>query len=480
MTVLACITYDPGPNTVTAELSECTPGFDYILGTPLDADVQMAVGTTLTLSCNGVNPSEPNGFLFDANVIELDTGITLSVAPGSTTFSKGTSDYQAVTSGQWLYNGDKTITWTAFLINGVNYRLTTLDAINGNSSSSIVTGTGAIGTLSLTLASAPTDGLDEYTFIAQVFDDDSGESAGCRIFYPANTGAADDTNRGFPGNPQPAGSDAVFVYDGAGNGEVTFPSQAGATYSLTVFDDNFFGVSAVGTGNEMTINATGISQPSGLYFGMLLEQDQPNFGGGKWQGIALFAINSPSPQADPAIYNYDGCSTVEVTLPTVPGDRYFFTGVDFNGGYDGNTVIAAGTTTIHNVVAPWGAAIGDGFGIFIEHRVPGLFFPVISMRLFQTGVPGSGFTDLTYPGVSGPGATSTGASAITSIGATLNGIVNPGGVSSVAFFQYGLTAGLGQETPHVNIGAGTDAIAFSQDITIQPNHQYFFRVVMEQ
>ncbi|MFH1232040.1 MAG: fibronectin type III domain-containing protein, partial [Planctomycetota bacterium] len=61
--------------------------------------------------------------------------------------------------------------------------------------------------------------------------------------------------------------------------------------------------------------------------------------------------------------------------------------------------------------------------------------------------------------------------------ATLNGTVNPNGVSTTIYFQYGIGIGYGSTTPYQNIGSGTSLINVSASLTgLTPNTTYNFRI----
>jgi hypothetical protein len=77
-----------------------------------------------------------------------------------------------------------------------------------------------------------------------------------------------------------------------------------------------------------------------------------------------------------------------------------------------------------------------------------------------------------------PTATTQAASDITSADATLHGSVNPSGVPTVAWFEYGLTPAYGSRTVAADVGSGLGAVAFQQAITgLLPGTNYHYRVV---
>jgi hypothetical protein len=62
--------------------------------------------------------------------------------------------------------------------------------------------------------------------------------------------------------------------------------------------------------------------------------------------------------------------------------------------------------------------------------------------------------------------------------ASLNSRVNPNGLETKAFFEYGTTTSYGSKTAEVNLGSGTTAIEFERFLSgLTPNTTYHFRVV---
>ncbi len=498
MALISKITYNPGGNTVTAVLSGCVPGHDYYLQPYGTFDVQTAVGTTLTLSCAAGNAhfgTLPAGFHFDALVHEYDSGASASLAYafGSTTFAKGTADPDPQ-PGQWLYDGDKQVSFTAVFELGVNYGFGTFDAVNGSTATTI-TGAGVEDTMTVTMASSPTDGVDFFPFIANVWVDDADtESLGCKVFVPANTGFPAAT-RGWPGSPQPPGTDVIFDYNGGnpGTASVTFASQAGVWYVLNTLDYSFAGDGGIGTGAPRSLSVIGaVIGNTGESFSMALQESDtfPGSGRGNYIASASFTIGTVGVFDDTATFDYDGANSVDVTFPTTPGQHYVVTALSPGNAspnfYDSGAILAAGSSITDTVDSSEPEIIGDGFWVYAYHwkNWPSFDgeFPVVANRLFQTGVPGIGLFDLTY------NSTTVGASAVTNSATPvertlmqLNAVVNPGGVASVAYFQYGLTNALGSETPHVSVGSGSAPVSFDQEISgLMPNHRYYYRAVLEQ
>ncbi|MEW6026222.1 MAG: fibronectin type III domain-containing protein [Planctomycetota bacterium] len=77
-----------------------------------------------------------------------------------------------------------------------------------------------------------------------------------------------------------------------------------------------------------------------------------------------------------------------------------------------------------------------------------------------------------------PTCTTDTASNISSISSTLNARVNPNGLATTVYFQWGLSSSYGYTTPNQDIGSGTVNVYVSANITgLNPNVTYFFRVV---
>lgn len=76
-----------------------------------------------------------------------------------------------------------------------------------------------------------------------------------------------------------------------------------------------------------------------------------------------------------------------------------------------------------------------------------------------------------------PSVTTLPATNVTAATATLTGSVNPNSATTWARFDYGTNAGYGSSTPAVNIGNGTNALAFSEAVSgLLPNTTYHFRI----
>jgi len=79
-----------------------------------------------------------------------------------------------------------------------------------------------------------------------------------------------------------------------------------------------------------------------------------------------------------------------------------------------------------------------------------------------------------------PIATTGSATSVTHDSATLNGTVNPNGLSTTYCFEYGTTTSYGTTTPSTDAGDGTSNVPVSDDLTgLDPDTTYHFRIVAE-
>jgi len=91
--------------------------------------------------------------------------------------------------------------------------------------------------------------------------------------------------------------------------------------------------------------------------------------------------------------------------------------------------------------------------------------------------PDQTFTTLAVT-LSTPTAVSTAASDLTHTTVTLNGTINPNGLSSVAWFEWGTGVSYGNASPAQSVGAGMTDASVSQSISgLQSGIEYHYRIV---
>ncbi|MBZ5535409.1 MAG: FG-GAP-like repeat-containing protein [Acidobacteriia bacterium] len=85
---------------------------------------------------------------------------------------------------------------------------------------------------------------------------------------------------------------------------------------------------------------------------------------------------------------------------------------------------------------------------------------------------------LKITGLPQPTAVTTAATAVGAITATVNGTVNPKGVATTAYFQWGVPASYGNRTPDQPVGNGTSDVNIAANLgSLLPNTTYHYRVV---
>jgi uncharacterized delta-60 repeat protein len=104
-----------------------------------------------------------------------------------------------------------------------------------------------------------------------------------------------------------------------------------------------------------------------------------------------------------------------------------------------------------------------------------------NQRIVVAGWSSNGSNDdvalVRYSGDLVPGITTLAASGVTQTAATLNGSVNPRGVITWAWFEYGLTTSYGNGTSMQSAGYGTTATPLSAALTeLTPNTTYHYRI----
>jgi len=77
-----------------------------------------------------------------------------------------------------------------------------------------------------------------------------------------------------------------------------------------------------------------------------------------------------------------------------------------------------------------------------------------------------------------PTAATKAATKVTSASATLNGAVNPKGVATTVFFEWGISTSFGNGTPSQSIGSGTSNVSVPAKLSgLVPGTKYYYQVV---
>jgi hypothetical protein len=125
----------------------------------------------------------------------------------------------------------------------------------------------------------------------------------------------------------------------------------------------------------------------------------------------------------------------------------------------------------------------DGTGKYVmaeDDRIKGagegnwVFVPLSCLRNSPSELPENTNERLPPP----PTVTTEGASGVATPSATLNGTINPNGVETKYYFEYGTTTSYGSYTATSNAGAGTTGVAVHAAVTgLAPGTTYYFRIV---
>ena len=175
------------------------------------------------------------------------------------------------------------------------------------------------------------------------------------------------------------------------------------------------------------------------------------------------------------------------TVTTSAASSVSQTGATLNGSVNPNGQATTyyfqyGTTTGYgSQIASTSAGSGSA-DVSVNAAVSGLTAGTLyHFRLVATN--GAGTTngaDLTFTtgGAQGPPAALTeAATSISSTGAILHGTVNPNGLATTYYFQFGTTATYGTNTPTSNAGSGSGDVMASTNVNgLTPNTLYHFRL----
>ncbi len=211
---------------------------------------------------------------------------------------------------------------------------------------------------------------------------------------------------------------------------------------------------------------------------------------GTWSGTCTFT--------QPGTYKFycpvhptEMKGTITVTGPsppvatTEPASAITETEATLNGkvnpsGQDTTFFFKYGTTTAYNHETTHESA-GSGSTTLSESAMLTGLAPATTYH-FQMVAEGTSETvtgaDRTFTTAGPPSATTEPASGVGSVEATLKGTVNPNGLASEYFFNYGTTSGYGHETAKLQAGAGTSNVAVSQLLSgLSPETTYHFQLV---
>jgi hypothetical protein len=136
----------------------------------------------------------------------------------------------------------------------------------------------------------------------------------------------------------------------------------------------------------------------------------------------------------------------------------------------------SGAQPLVQAYAAGGVSLGQTFGRPQIASFGGLAVNGISGAVYVTD--NAGTTVQHYTTFEGPTVTTTAASSVDTVSATLNGTIDPGGVSSTYRFEYGQDASYGSQTTESDPLTGSSAVAATGPVSgLLPNTTYHFRIV---
>jgi hypothetical protein len=123
-----------------------------------------------------------------------------------------------------------------------------------------------------------------------------------------------------------------------------------------------------------------------------------------------------------------------------------------------------------------GVARGQSFGASIIGNPAGMAVNGTSGAVYTADNANS--TVQRFTTFIGPTVTTTAATSVDTVSATLNGTIDPGGVSSTYHFEYGTDINYGSQTTESGPMSGTGAVAATGPVAgLLPNTTYHFRIV---
>jgi sugar lactone lactonase YvrE len=326
---------------------------------------------------------------------------------------------------------------------------------------------------------APTD-AGSYTVVGTVSDNTySGSATGTLIISKAPaTVTLGSLSAGFDGNPHgttattsPSGLTVVITY----NGSITIPSAAGSYNVVASIQDANYTGTATGT--------FVISKPVAT---VTLSNLAVTYNG---------SPHSPTATTVPAglgvIFTYNG-STV---APSAPGS-YNVVGTindaNYSGSGSGTLVISQATPTItlSGLTATYNGKAHAVTATTVPARLPVTItyngsataptivgsYPVVA-TVSTVDYAGTASGTLNILPVA-PLATTSAATTVGALTATLNGTANPEGSATSVTFQYGPTTTYGTTTSGQNIGSGSATVPVSASLgSLSPATLYHYRIV---
>ena len=149
----------------------------------------------------------------------------------------------------------------------------------------------------------------------------------------------------------------------------------------------------------------------------------------------------------------------------------------------GTMISGAGSYTADEGGLSWRLDFGDGSAPLVSATPPGNVTHVYpagsyTVRLSVSDLAGTRDVSTgTVTALPAPTVSTNRASDVAAGQATLNGHVDPNGLATTAWFQYGPTTGYGSATPATPAGADTRPVPVAAPVSLAPNTTYHYRAL---
>lgn len=323
---------------------------------------------------------------------------------------------------------------------------------------------GSTQTITLERLALPTDGGTAYLMATVPID--------ATHFYTVEARRFAGYDDGLPGEAvvihevDPLRSNEAQVVDPDGNGD---PNDSGAMFVPgEVFDDPANGISVsvdsdTGTGYVVTISRAAADFPDLV---ITLLSGPPSAAPGETISVSGTVLNQGT--GSTTIISSAGIYLSSDAVISGDGDDIFV-------GWVSNPILAGGASAPFSgsVTVPGSVVLGTyNLGAIADdqHRV--VEDGNESNNAFLNGT-----IDIAD---AAPTVTTSTAADITESSATLNGVVNPHGQATNAWFEWGLTTAYGNMTPLQDVGSGDTGTTFNDTLTgLAPGTTYHFRAAAQ-
>ncbi len=238
-----------------------------------------------------------------------------------------------------------------------------------------------------------------------------------------------------------------------------------STFSTTTTQSIGSGTSDV----SVTVNLTGLSVNTTYYYRVV---------GQNSAGITRGSIVSFTTSGIAPIVTTNAASSISSTSATLNGT------VNPNGALSTAYFEWGTSSTLSTYSTTASQSIGSGTSdVSVTANLTGLsvnttyYYRVVGQN--SVGTQKGLIVSFTTSGIA-PTVTTSSAGSVTSTSATLNGTVNPNGLATIAYFEWGTSSTLSSPstTESQSIGSGTSAVSVTANLTgLSANTTYYYRVV---